>query len=158
MRPIIGVRLSRIIKLDAAQESEFWATLSQANDLGNESACWLWPAVCDEQGYGKFAGYRASRVAYYLWHNEQPAKGLVCHTCDTPACCNPHHLYLGTHKTNAEDRKRIEREPCKPRLTRDQVKVIRESKDPIYKLARDIGASWSQVYNVKSGNSYKHIG
>lgn len=28
---------------------------------------------------------------------------LVCHHCDVKPCCNPSHLFLGTHKDNAQD-------------------------------------------------------
>ena len=30
---------------------------------------------------------------------------MVCHTCDTPSCINPLHLYLGDAKTNGKDKK-----------------------------------------------------
>jgi len=28
---------------------------------------------------------------------------LVLHHCDVKDCCNPKHLFLGTHKDNAQD-------------------------------------------------------
>jgi len=33
-----------------------------------------------------------------------PPSEYVCHHCDTPACVNIAHLYLGSAKTNAADR------------------------------------------------------
>lgn len=33
-----------------------------------------------------------------------PGGMCVLHECDNPPCHNPRHLFLGTHKTNAEDR------------------------------------------------------
>lgn len=71
------------------------------------SGCWLWVASTNRCGYGQInMGLRpelAHRVSYE--HHVGPiADGLhVLHSCDTPACCNPEHLFLGTHMDNMAD-------------------------------------------------------
>lgn len=71
------------------------------------SGCWLWIGGCHERGYGQLrVGHtcvRASRLAYSLWKGYVPDGELVCHSCDTPSCINPDHLFLGTHSSNAID-------------------------------------------------------
>lgn len=46
----------------------------------------------------------AHRLAWALENGiDPPADKIVCHRCNNPSCCNPKHLYLGTHQDNADD-------------------------------------------------------
>ena len=78
------------------------------------SGCHLWTAAVDQRGYGRF-GFRpykeknylavsASRVAWELYVGPVPKSMEVCRRCDNPSCVNPHHLFLGSHKDNMDDR------------------------------------------------------
>lgn len=72
-----------------------------------ESGCWIWTKSLDGRGYGQLCSFgklgRAHRISYQLFVGEIPPRMFVCHRCDTPACVNPSHLWLGTSKDNARD-------------------------------------------------------
>lgn len=74
------------------------------------NGCWYWTAAKCSCGYGRVAIKRlwpnsvgAHRVAYMQFIGEIPEGMCVCHTCDTPCCVNPEHLFLGTHQENMDD-------------------------------------------------------
>ena len=78
-----------------------------ADKWTREKGCWLWVARKNAGGYGTFKAdsksLLAHRVSYELYVGEIPDGMCVCHKCDTPACVNPQHLFLGSHKDNAVD-------------------------------------------------------
>lgn len=76
-----------------------------------ESGCWINTAGLRKDGYCNFPinGKQklAHRVMYELKNGEiKDKEKIVCHTCDNRQCCNPEHIYLGTHSLNALDRQK----------------------------------------------------
>lgn len=86
-----------------ALESWFWTTLNK-----EPSGCWEWPLSKQQFGYGVMGlGHGVIRTHRYAWEctNGPVPHGLcVLHQCDNPACCNPDHLFLGTHQANTDDK------------------------------------------------------
>jgi hypothetical protein len=77
---------------------------------GDSDKCILWPFGRDKDGYGRirYEGRtrRLHRVTYALFKGAIPSGHLVCHSCDTPPCFNPKHLWTGTVADNDKDRDR----------------------------------------------------
>lgn len=73
------------------------------------TGCWLWTAAMSSDGYGALRvrgkQTKTSRVSYELYRGKIPKGLFVLHKCDTPACVNPDHLFLGTQRDNMHDRR-----------------------------------------------------
>ncbi len=131
------------------------------------SGCWLWTAFCDTRGYGKFSFNGRNRMAHRAsWeiHNSPIPSGLfACHKCDTPACVNPEHLFLGTQLENKRDSMNKGRyqgglfgEAHKfSKLTEIQIEEIRASSVNQYQLAAAYGVSQSNISRIKSGETWR---
>lgn len=123
--------------------------------------CWLWTGATNHNGYGvmlnaKRKTVRAHRVCFEAANGPIPDGSHVCHTCDTPCCVNPDHLWLGSIKDNAIDKTRKGRNPVVA-LTPFQVREIRASPDNTNTLARRYGVGWNSVDNARKGKTYAHV-
>ncbi|MBK8173209.1 MAG: HNH endonuclease [Sandaracinaceae bacterium] len=97
--------------------------------LESDSGCWIWQGALSF-GYGKvmYKGRNvgAHRVAYMEHNAKDIPKGMqVCHSCDTPACINPAHLWLGTIQDNQADKIMKGRHANERTLTESQVREVR---------------------------------
>lgn len=86
-----------------------WRFWSKVDILSHPGGCWLWTATKTYNGYGLvyisgFKSAKASRVVWELTHHKPFPDGLIAmHSCDNPACVNPHHIQPGTHSQNLKD-------------------------------------------------------
>ena len=84
--------------------AKFWPFVDKSR---GETACWIYTGSLNATGYGViYAGKNsilAHRLSYAIHHGRIPDGANVLHTCDTPACVQPLHLWPGTHADNVRD-------------------------------------------------------
>ncbi len=81
-------------------ECRFWSKVDMAK------SCWEWRGS-STTGYGTFSlngrPHLAHRIAWILHNGEPPGDSMILHNCDNRLCCNPDHLYPGSHQNNMDD-------------------------------------------------------
>lgn len=161
MRPAIDRVMDRVLRIPIA-------------------GCWIFTGALNEAGYGivgkggRGAGNdRAHRIAYSHFVGPIPDGKFVCHRCDQPACCNPHHLFLGTNAENMADCRRKGRDSKPPRnphvvgevhplhkLTDRKVAELRRLYSDgwtQYELAARYGIHQTTVHGIVHRRRWKHV-
>ena len=145
----------------------FWEKV----EIRSKNECWMWIASM-RNGRGRLQinkkSVPAPQVAWELTNGKIPIGKIVCHSCDTPACVNPNHLWIGTSFDNMRDMvaKGRWRGGCPKgalvgekspvaRFTNVQAKAIMCSKKSNVELAIKYGVKPPTIWRIKHGVSYR---
>jgi hypothetical protein len=149
----------------------FWEKV----DVRGPDDCWEWKAAHGQHGRGTFmVGSKrhgtqrqvpAHRFAYELEYGPIPNGMEACHKCDNPPCCNPRHIFAGTHKENMEDmaakgRSSQGERDSQAKLTTDKVLEIRRlcaSGMPQEKVGKLYGVTQGAVWLIVTRRRWKHV-
>lgn len=116
------------------------------------SECWEWDGPMHTQGYGHMSwrgkAEKAHRIAYELANGEIPTGAYVCHHCDNRKCCNPSHLFLGTHADNMKDKALKGR--ARAILSAAQVVEIRASPERSKDIAVRLGVHPTTISKIRN--------
>lgn len=169
-------RGSNLLSLDheivrsSRKREAVWRAL-QNYKVDEETGCWVWKGG-KSHGYGQVRihsifGSRplyAHRLSYLLSRGQSPDGKEICHTCDNPACINPHHLFIGTQSDNMKDmankmRSCIGDKNAQSKLTNAQVAEIRDlvgSGVRQYRVAEMYDVSQAQVSRIVRGRERRY--
>jgi hypothetical protein len=142
-----------------------------ARSVEKTEGCWTWKASRDKDGYGIFRGMlngvtftRAHRFSYALHTGDMLTGRQALHTCDTPSCVNPAHLFPGTIADNMRDKaqKGRSRAPLGEQnghavLTERQVKRILKDPRPYAEIAAQYKVASTTIGSIKQRVSWKHL-
>jgi hypothetical protein len=138
------------------------------------SGCSIWLGAQTNGGYGRSAVANrihnttiVHKAVFQEIHGQVPSGMYVCHHCDTPSCVNVDHLFIGTPKANAQDRKQKNRSASKRGelngnsiLTSADVfqiiKLIGE-KNPLVSIANKYGVSHATICAIKNKRAWRSI-
>ena len=138
----------------------------------DKNGCHICTSHKASSGYPRIM-YKGRRQAIIRYLYEQryditlKSDQFICHRCDNRLCINLDHVYLGNYSTNVKDK--YKRNPdaykgCKKggkigglkgKLTRDQIRFIRESNLDSKILTKKFNVSQSTISRVKNFKTHK---
>lgn len=152
-------------------EDRFWKYVTK----GKANECWLWTGYLNASGYGRMfishdvkpTNILSHRLSYQMHVGPIPDGLHICHTCDTPPCVNPKHLYAGTDADNVADR--INRGRSRHHrpigvlhpaaiLTDEKVReILLATNERTVVLAEKYGVKPGTIYSVRERRAWKHV-
>ena len=141
-------------------------------DKGSPQDCWNWLGSLYDRGYGQVSSSykngcsssRSHRIAWELTFGKIPRGMDVCHSCDNRRCCNPLHLFLGTHQDNMDDKVAKGRQAHNRgekaggvKLSTDQVLNIRKDSRAQKVIAKEYGVGQMTICRIKRRETWGHV-
>ena len=162
-------------KTETAADDAAMRFMNRVN-FGQDDECWTFKGRKSNKGYATFdwrapgakrtVGHPASRMMWLIVSGPIPEDKEVCHSCDNPACVNPGHLWLGTHKENMQDmvnKGRANKRGLKgteapwAKLTEAQVIAIRGSSESNKALATKYGVTAALIWRIRNRRCWTHV-
>lgn len=156
-----------VMKLASKDVARFW---SKVDKSAGSTACWLWTAYRDYDGYGRLkvggTSIVVTHIALFLVGKLRPSlEYKACHTCDNPPCVQPLHLFWGTQLDNERDKMRKDRHQYGAKhwavtITQEQamdiIRSIRNGGMNVF-IAKRIGISVHIVRDIRRNKTWKHL-
>jgi hypothetical protein len=136
-------------------------------------SCWLWRGKLNDYGYGIFhegRNQRAHRWLYETFYGPIGEDKICCHKCDTPACVNPAHIFIGTKHDNMSDAMSKGRVPVgskrkHSKLTEEKVSAIKNGlkhgggilKHRVVSLSKEFGVHYNTIWAIHYNRSWRHV-
>jgi hypothetical protein len=130
----------------------------------DSNGCWRYTGASTGNGYGwmRYQGRTeyAHRVAAIIFLDYDPDSGLwVCHSCDTPICFNPAHLFVGTPHDNMCDAAAKGRMVGKKLNSKQvaRIKYLLSTGETQRSLAVEYGVSTTAIGQIARGQTWRDV-
>jgi len=130
----------------------------------NIDKCWNWRGLSYPNSYGHLVRNGetyAHRYAWRVFKGNIPNGLQVLHHCDNPPCCNPEHLWLGTHKDNMNDRdakgRGVKEKGFLKKSEVLKIKVMLGQGKSRMSIAQQYDRTYSCISRIATGRTWKHI-